>query len=157
MNVQFFKTSSPPNKISKNLTHKVEITDVRFIENGSLDILNPSILINYSADIGDISVFNYLRIPKFNRYYFIESISTEGGLIRIDARCDVLMSHKTDILNSTQYILRSETLRSPYLVDNEIPIRSDKKLHQVVFGNNVDDKQCPYIILETTGKGGKPV
>lgn len=154
MNVNLYKTQSPPNKVSKVLSNKKEFEGVRFIENDTLDILNPSVLINLSTEISDVVKYNYMYIPKMNRYYFIDKISTEGGLIRIDGRCDVLMSHSGDILNSTQYVLRSETLRSPYLADSQIPIRSDKQYHQVVFGNNVDDKTCPYVILETTGKGG---
>ena len=60
-------------------------------------------------------------------------------------------------MNSTQYILRSETKRSPYLVVNQIPMRSDKQYVQDVFGIDVFNKSCPYVILETTGKGGTVV
>lgn len=164
MNVILYKNSAPPNKIDKTTKIKIvpingndEIENVRFIEGNALDILNPSILLDIGTEISTCATFNYCKIPKFDRYYFIEKISTEGGLVRIDCKCDVLMSHKKDILNSTQYILRNENLRSPYLVDNQVPIRSDKRLHQTVFGNPVDYKACPYVILETTGKGGTPV
>lgn len=161
MDIIVYKNSAPPNKIDKsksittvtiNGSNKIE--DVRFVEENSLDILNPSILVNIGTEVSNCAKFNYIKIPKFNRYYFIDKISTEGGLVRIDCRCDVLFSHMKDILNSTQYVIRSEAERSAYIVDNEVPIRSDKHFIQTVFGNPVDNKACPYVILETTGKGG---
>lgn len=155
MDVFLYKTTSPPNKVKKTLNEKTEINDVRFIEDGSLDVLNPSILISYNSDIGTITKFNYLRIPKFDRYYFIDKISTEGGLIRIDGKVDVLMSHKDDILSSKQYIIRQQSKNnSPYLEDNMLPIRSDHNYYAKPFGNYVDDRTCGRIILATTGNGG---
>lgn len=158
MNVILYKNSSPPNKVDKTLSKKNEIEGVRFIEKGTLDILHPSILLQLTNDIKDVSVYNYLYIPKFSRYYFIDSISTEGGLIRIDGRVDPLMSHKKDILASTQYILRQETKNnSPYLDDNMLPISSKHNYKGVVFGRKVADVSCGRIILATTGKGGTPI
>lgn len=159
MDIILYKNTAPPNKINKksNLKNKLDVESVRFLEKGALDILRPTVLCNLGDEISEVAKYNYLYIPKFNRYYFITDIKAEGGLIRIEGECDVLFSHMKDIMNSTQYIIRNEHLRSPYLVDAEIPIRSDKKYFQTVFGNNVDVKSCPYVILETTGKGGRIV
>lgn len=157
MNIELYKNSAPPNKVNKsgNLSNKRVIEAVRFIEKNSLDILNPSVLIQLTDDVRDASKYNYLYIPKFSRYYFIDSISTEGGLIRIDGRCDVLMSHKKDILRSKQYILRQEkNNNSPYLDDNMLPISSKHNYKGEVFGRKVADVTCGRVILATTGNGG---
>lgn len=155
MNITLYKNSSPPNQVEKTLTNENEIEAVRFIEKGTLDILNPSVLIQLTADIKDASKYNYMYIPKFSRYYFIDSISTEGGLIRINGRVDSLMSHKTDILSSKQYILRQESKNnSPYLEDNMLPISSNHNYVGKVFGRKVADTTCGRVILATTGKGG---
>lgn len=157
MNIELYKNSAPPNKVNKssNLSNKTVIDAVRFIEKNSLDILNPSVLIQLTDDVRDASKYNYLYIPKFSRYYFIDSISTEGGLIRIDGRCDVLMSHKSDILKSRQYILRQEkNNNSPYLDDNMLPISSKHNYKGEVFGRKVADVTCGRVILATTGNGG---
>jgi hypothetical protein len=157
MNIELYKNSAPPNKVNKssNLSNKREIEAVRFIEKNSLDILNPSVLIQLTDEVRDASKYNYLYIPKFSRYYFIDSISTEGGLIRIDGRCDVLMSHKSDILKSKQYILRQEkNNNSPYLDDNMLPISSKHNYKGDVFGRKVADVTCGRVILATTGNGG---
>lgn len=157
MNITLYKNTAPPNKVNKytNLKSAHEVEAVRFIEKGSLDILNPSILVNLGTEISEAGKYNYCYIPKFKRYYFIEGVSAEGGLIRIDCKVDALYSHMKDILSSNQYILRQETKNnSPYLEDNMLPIRSDHGYIMEPFGSYVDDRSCGRIIMATTGKGG---
>ena len=165
LNVILYKNSAPPNKVDKtsSLSKKTTVENVRFVENDSLDIMNPSVLIMLTSsgdnlDISDYAGFNYIEIPKLSRFYFIKSMKTECGLVRYDCKVDPLMSHKKDILSSTQYILRQEKYNnSPYLEDNMLPIRSDHGYIMKPFGNNVDDRTCGRVILATTGKGGNPV
>lgn len=161
MNIELFKNTAPPNKVDKsnNLKNRIVVDNVKFIEKGALDILHPSVLIQYTNDIDDVRAFNYMKIGQFSRYYFIDSISTEGGLIRIDGRCDVLHSHKTDILNSKQYVLRQERKNnSPYLEDGLMPISSQHNyIGKQIVGRKVSDTSCGRVILATTGKGGTPV
>lgn len=155
MNITLYKNQSPPNKVSKSLTNSNEIEAVRFIEKGSLDILNPSVLIQLTDDVKDASKYNYMYIPKFSRYYYIDDVSTEGGLIRINGRVDVLMSHKKDILASKQYILRQEkNNNSPYLEDGMLPISSKHNYKGITFGRKVADVTCGRVILATAGDGG---
>ena len=157
MQVILYKNSAPPNKVNKsnNLSNNTDFHNCIFTQKNALDILHPSILLDMNIDIGDVRKYNYMYIPKFSRYYFIDSISAEGGLIRIDGRCDVLMSHKTDILKSKQYILRQEkNNNSPYLDDNMLPISSKHNYKGDVFGRKVADVTCGRVILATTGNGG---
>ena len=161
MTIALYKNSAPPNKVNKasNLSKKTIFEGMHFVENGALDVLNPSCLIEYTDDIADIVKFNYMYIPKLKRYYFIDSIKSEGGLIRIDGRCDVLMSHKDDILASTQYIIRQEKKNnSPYLEDSLLPISSQHNTKgRKLTGRKVSDVTCGRVILATTGKGGTPI
>lgn len=167
MDIILYKNISPPNTIKKknekgayiqgeNQGEKIE--DVRFFEDGALDILNPTLLINYSTEVSDIVKYNYVKIPKFKRFYYIDKINTEGGLFRIECKCDVLMSHKEDILSSKQYVIRQQNVNnSPYLEDGLLPIRSDHNYLAKPFGDYVDDRTCGRVILATTGKGGTVV
>ena len=160
MHVILYKNTAPPNKVDKtsNLSSGYEIEGVKFVEKNTLDILRPSVLLHISDEVSDIAKYNYMYIAKFKRYYFIDSVSTEGGLFRVDGRCDALMSHKDDIYASKQYILRQETYNnSPYLDDNMLPIRSDHAYVAKPFGSNVDDRSCGRIIMATTGKGGRVI
>lgn len=163
MDITLYKNSAPPNKVDKsgNLSKTKTYENVRFIETGALDILNPTVVLNMGSEIAEVSKYNYMKIGKFNRYYYIDEISTEGGLIRIKGRCDVLMSHQKDIYASTQYVMRQEKYNnSPYLDDNMLPIRSDHSYickpitSSDAYNGYVDDRSCGRIILATTGKGG---
>jgi hypothetical protein len=160
MQVILYKNSAPPNKVNKsaNLSNTTDFHNCIFTQKNALDILHPSVLLDMTNDIGDVRKYNYMYIPKFSRYYFIDSISTEGGMIRIDGRCDVLMSHRADILASKQYVIRSQTKNpSPYLEDNMLPIKSTHSYTSKTFGIDVDNIENGRIILATTGNGGTPV
>lgn len=163
MHINLYKNSAPPNKVDKssNLSNNSGNIVVRFIRPDSFDILNPTVIISLSDvsgfenSLSDIKKYNYMYVSDVSRYYFIDTITTENGLVKINGRCDVLMSHKKDILNSKQYILRQEkNNNSPYLDDNMLPISSKHNYKGDVFGRKVADVTCGRVILATTGNGG---
>lgn len=158
MNVKLYRNQSPPNKVKKKLLNEKEIDGVVFKDKDSLDILNPAVLLKMTSKAKDIAKYNYMKIEDFNRYYYIDSVSAEGGLWKIVGRVDVLMSHKKDILASKQYIIRQEkNNNSPYLDDNMLPISSQHNYIGKKFGRKVADVTCGRVILATTGKGGTPI
>lgn len=164
MNVKFYHTSSPTNKVVKQLsadTAESVYTEVRFTEDETMSILHPVIVLNGISNIQDITKYNYFYIPKFTRYYYISDIKTRGSLVYVSGDCDVLMSWRDDIKASNQYISRQENAPelynlSKYYVDNMLPISSKKVYAVEPFGSAVDDRQCYHVILETVGKGGTP-
>lgn len=154
MKVELYKNKSTYNTLDKSLENKTTF-NATFIKNDFLDVTRPTILIQYTSNISDIVKFNYCHIPDLKRYYYIENISTQGGLIKIECRVDVLMSFKSDIKASKQYIIRSQKRNpSPYLEDNMLPIKSKHSYVSVAFGNEIDNKNCGYVILATAGDGG---
>lgn len=159
MNVDLYNCKNRPNKINKSLGDKTVIENVRFKEDGALSITEPTILVYFeNVDVEDLKKYNYARIPTLERYYFITDISTEGGLVRIDLKCDVLYTFRKDILGSYQYIARcqSEDICNKKLVDNMIPINSNTDYYVKKFPVAVDKRDCNYVILETVGKGVQP-
>lgn len=171
MNVKFYYNEYPPNRVDKGMDKNnpiLTVENVRFKDENSLNISNPVIVFAPTdsqensdlygwRDIVEGAKFNYFYIPKFERFYFIDNMQTKNGLIEIIGKCDVLMSFKVDILNSTQYVTRQQNKRSAYLSDSQLPIRSDHNYIVKPFGRNVDDKTCSQVILITTGKGGNLV
>ena len=166
MNVKLFYNEYPPNKVDKGMdldNPQKLLTNVRFKDDNSLNILRPTLLIapvdteSALADIVEIARFNYCYIPKFARFYFIDNISGVGGRIEIKCRVDALHSFKDDILASSQFVLRQQNKRSAYLPDSFLPIRNDHHYDMISFGASVDDKNCHNILLVTTGKGGNVV
>lgn len=67
---------------------------------------------------------NYVYIPMFKRYYFIDDIvSVRNGLWQISMSVDVLMSFKDDILKQECFVSRNEFEFDHLLNDPLIPSR----------------------------------
>ena len=153
MVAKIYKTKSAPNVVNKTLSEVVTFEEVIFKEDTS--ILNPTIIINgvsnaSSYTIEDIGTSNYFSIPKVNRYYFITDITMmSGGRVAITGKVDVLMSFKTDILGSTQLIVRQEKKTNNYLIDTDIPLSSKKQVIEHEFGDSITDSG--YYILAVNG------
>ncbi len=153
MVAKIFKTNSAPNVVNKVLTEVVAFDEVIFKEETSL--LNPTIIINgvsnsSSYNIEDIGTSNYFSIPKVNRYYFITDITMmSGGRVAITGKVDVLMSFKTDIIGSTQLIVRQEKKTNNFLIDTDIPLSSKKQVIEHEFGDSIVDSG--YYILAVNG------
>lgn len=153
MVAKIYKTKSAPNVVNKTLTEVVAFDEVIFKEDTSL--LNPTIIINgvsnaSSYTIEDIGTSNYFSIPKVNRYYFITDITMmSGGRVAITGKVDVLMSFKSDILGSTQLIVRQEKKTNNYLIDTDIPLSSKKQVIEHEFGESIADSG--YYILAVNG------
>ena len=153
MVAKIYKTKSAPNVVNKILSEVVTFEEVIFKEDTSL--LNPTIIINgvsnaSSYTIEDIGTSNYFSIPKVNRYYFITDITMmSGGRVAITGKVDMLMSFKTDILGSTQLIVRQEKKTNNYLIDTDIPLSSKKQVIEHEFGDSITDSG--YYILAVNG------
>ena len=153
MVLKLFKTKSAPNVVRKSLTEVVSFDEVIFKEDTSL--LNPTVIINGVSNsstytIEDIGKCNYFSIPKVDRYYFITDIvMLHGGCVAISGKVDPLMSFKTDILASTQLIVRQEKKTNNYLIDTDIPLSSKKQIIEHEFGDSIADGG--YYILAVNG------
>ena len=155
MDVFLSNNSSPPNVVKKSLSKEEKFTNVIFRESGSLSDTEPEIVINLgSRDVSDVSEFNYARIPKFGSYYYIESKYCENNRVRMKLKRDPISTFAKDIYNSKQYVLRNANkYDNPYLIDLELPIKNKANFHWQPFGQDVYDKTCTSIILETAGRG----
>ena len=153
MDIILYSVSDPPNKVNKSLGHGTSVSGVVFKERDYLNVINPTIRLNLGNEVSDISLYNYVYIARFTRYYYIDNISTDGGLVEIECRVDPLKSFAKDIYASKQYVIRSQTRQNRYLVDPLLPMQSDHKYYTKVFGNPVYDEHCHNVILETIGTG----
>lgn len=95
MILKLYKSNSERNCVTKVLSNELSLEGTLRHETS---IKTPVITI-----AGDVSIigYNYAFIVEFNRYYFITDIkSIRNGIWEVSFLCDVLMSFKTDILNS---------------------------------------------------------
>ena len=101
-------------------------------------ITNPSIII----EMNDFPTFNYVFLPKFNRYYYVTNIiSIATNLWQIDMHVDVLMSYKDKILLQSAIIERNEYEWDPYLIDSSLPVSKEP---------NITVEEVPQSIINTT-------
>lgn len=135
----FFQNSAEPNRVNKTdyLTEQLRV-------NGNLrdisDVINPSITFECTDD--KILKSNYVYIPAFNRYYFINSItSVRTNLWRVNLHCDVLYSFRNDVLQIKAIIDRQENNFNRYLIDNNMPLSS------------VPYKEAKEILTDDNGNG----
>ena len=119
MEIKLYKQKERKNTVNKTLTDEV-------IKSGTLkeesSIINPVVKFKRATDILDK---NYLYIPLFNRYYFINDIITSGDYIEVNAGIDVVETYKDDILDYNATLERSEYDYNLFLIDNEIVNYSD--------------------------------
>lgn len=83
-------------------------------------ILKPSLLLQIGITAAPISS-NYCYIPDFGRYYFVVDWINDGLQWICDLISDPMASFKSDIGNSSQYILRCASEYDDNIVDSAYP------------------------------------
>ena len=124
MNIKLYKMSCEDNRIDKTsfLTYVLEYEGSLRTETS---LLNPQIDIQHGGK-SDFTQFNYAYIEDFNRYYFIDDITSVRTYIsRLHLRCDVLMSYVHSIGQLPCIVARTsnEEYVSKDLVDDRIPMK----------------------------------
>ena len=96
-----------------------------------VSIINPVLALqeNYDSYVN----FNYFYIPKFKRYYYITNVDFSNNIAYISGTVDVLASYRVDILNSTQYIIRSQSYWNGNILDSLYPTDSKPTYKTVDF------------------------
>ena len=120
LKLRLYKFDKRPNSTKKPAgtdTYK----EVEFTMKASCSVTNPILNLNLSGN--DALGYNYMYIPDFDRYYFIDDIVYSGGIWSWDvyAHVDVLATWKADIKSSTQYLARSVGNANGNLIDNLYP------------------------------------
>lgn len=136
--------SSEKNSFPKAITWSLDLTGQ--LKNTS-SIVNPTILVEATNP----SSYNYMYIPEFNRYYFIENCrSIRTNLWEIDCKCDVLETYSTSIKANTGIVLRQKNIRSQYLTDNKISLNSNMRVRLKAFNYTFGSQN---LILTVAGGG----
>lgn len=139
MNVIFYTNSSPPNHMQKVIT-EVITTDCDLKE--ITDIVNPIIeVIGVSP-----TAVNYVKIPQFNRFYFIRDYeTTQFNTIKFYLHCDVLMSFQSQILSNQVLVTQSESDYHSYLHQN-VPTLVKPKIVTRRFNGSFSPKQQSFVL-----------
>ena len=133
MRIQLLKTTDPNNKLDKITTSIADYTTATIKDN--CDIMHPVVILPYT---NTVFTANYMHIPDFNRYYYIDGIETEHQRLFIRASVDVLMSFNAEIKNISGYIERSENLQNLYMNDKAFRTQNNRLVEPKLFKNARD-------------------
>lgn len=89
----------------------------------SQSIMNPVIIIEDTKGMSaEMTTYNYAYIPNLMRYYFISNcVVLDNSRFCYYLQVDVLASFREDILNTSQYVLRSTSHYNEYITDTMYP------------------------------------
>lgn len=93
MEIKLYSTDSNANVLNKKLTLVNTIEGIITDYEQNYD--------NVRLNLHTSDIFNYIYIPSFNKYYFVDNIEmAENGMNFYDCRCDLLMSFSDVVKNS---------------------------------------------------------
>lgn len=142
LTVTLYVSDSPVEKIGKSLSSG---TDFSCELKDETSILNPKIKIYSSSNL---SGYNYMYIPEFNRYYYINDISSpRNNEWDISAHVDVLETYKTAILANSAVVRRQQSQYNLYLDDPDFHAYNYERIQTIKFPNNLFDKSLHYVLV----------
>lgn len=132
----FAKLQSDTDVIGKTWTDENTIEGKPLFD---IDILKPKFVIK-----GNVSIYNYVYIPDFDRFYYIDAIQAKtGDLMEISLSCDILQSHAEDILDNYAILERSESNYNDYFNDAQYWTKQDKDISIVPFKTSAE-LECAF-------------
>ena len=113
MQVVLYVNKSDKRKLEKEL---IEVANIDCKIKDDCSILNPTLIIKI-----DSVDYNYVYIPEFNRYYYIDDIITLNSRLKeISCSVDVRQSYREQLRNTSAIIARNERYYNQYIPDNMI-------------------------------------
>jgi len=142
MQITLYKVLDEPSKLNKTLTGGVTINGKFRTEFDNIDVI---------IEIETIDLdFNYVSIQALNKYYFVKNITNVNAKItRLILHCDVLMTYKTDILNSKGLVIKGGNI-NPYY--SSIESESRQVIRRVSFPYTFNSNGN-YVLVTITNNG----
>lgn len=114
-----------PVAAADDITLSVELKDVTGLFTPSL-VISADVFTDGLGHIVNPMRYNYCYLPDFERYYFVRSWSWVVGRWECSLEVDVMASFKTEIGNTTAFVLRSASQYDPDIVDTKYPTTSNE-------------------------------
>lgn len=140
MKVNFYNNQSNENVINKKLKL---ISSKNIVFRMTINEKTPMLILHRST----IENVNYVGIPDFKRYYYIEHVeSYNNALSRIYLNTDLLMTYRDEIINNEVLITATE---KPSYLSNALP--TSRELINDKYMSNVTLTTGTTKILTTIG------
>lgn len=147
MQVQLMQCASENNVIRKKLS-TIQTVNCLFKEESS--IINPVIILDYNLQ--SMSNVNYMYIPTFDRYYYMQDIrALTGGRYMVTGKLDVLQSFASDILSLLVVVDKQKSdSKSDLYIDDGSFVTENRLVNNIYnFPNGFNDNG--EFILITVG------
>ena len=105
------------------------------------NVTNPVLIFNKANAYGQpeqMTIYNYIYIPLFLRYYFVTDWKYINGAWEAYCHVDVLASFKSSIGNTSAYVERSASHSDGTLSDGLYPIKASASIIVTDFGTVYD-------------------
>lgn len=128
MFIQLWSFKKRPNSTKQPLPSDPNMI---FLNNVSLkeetDVISPTLLISEKLDgiMTSPTLFNYVCIPQWERYYFVTNWRYCNPIWEVDLTVDVLASYREMIGDTEAYIMRNSNLFDGDIVDTKYPTKTD--------------------------------
>lgn len=142
MQITLYKVSDEPTKLNKTLIGGVTINGKFRTELDNIDVI---------IEIETIDLdFNYVSIQPLNKYYFVKNIiNVNAKITRLILHLDVLMTYKTDILNSKGLVIKGGVI-NPYYSTFESETREIVNRYEYPYTFNSNGN---YVLVTITNNG----
>ena len=143
MEISFYNNVSEKEKIGKTLKNKTTLTG--FLKQVT-SVINPVI----TVEMKNPSQYNYVHIPQFHRYYFInDMINVKNNLWEIHMKVDVLESFKTQIKANKAILEKSEQTASSneYFNDGSTFYHDSREYNEIAMFQRGFDTAPSYILI----------
>ena len=137
MTAILYNNKSDNREINKNITEISTIDVTLYMDTNLLKPVFKVKTFNNNA--------NYIYVQNLRRYYYIDNYTLSNQCVYLHCSVDVLMSYKTELLNTECLISRSETDYNDNIVDTLAPITEDTVYTVKNFGENI--KSTEHYIL----------
>ena len=137
MNVYLFGFSK-----RKNSTKQPTLTDGTLVTvqlKDETSVTSPTLILNLKNSQGQPiqpTIYNYVYIPLYLRYYFIVDWQYQNGVWAAYCNVDVLASFKTGIGSTSAYVERSSYTSNSNVVDLMYPATTDVQISSPAVSNS---------------------
>lgn len=149
MKLQMLTTSADKRALNKSAS---EIDTVTCKLKQGTSIIDPIVIIG-KISAKNIRRFNYAYISDFGRFYFVNDIvEAPANQLEVSMHVDVLRTYASDIRGISTLILRQEHVFSPYFVDEEALVRTNRFRTKKNIGSVGGNSNVYYLTVNNGGE-----
>lgn len=107
MTITLYKINDDRKTIKKTVDTSTKIADITGSIKTDCDVLHPVFELSYNVNY---MTCNYLYVPAFHRYYFVDPPKLSAQRIYLECHVDALKSYQDQILNLNCVVARQENI-----------------------------------------------